>query len=271
MKRVDYKAEVGDLPARRPSAGIQSVEIGMTVLEAFARSASAMSLKQVCQAVNMEPSKVHRYLASLVRCGLLTQYGASGLYDLGPAARRIGLTAMGREDSFAAASKELLWLRDTTGHTVCLTVWGDAGPTLVRWEVGSWPLFWSIKVGSVLPLRGSAIGFMFLAHLPPLLTEPVLKRQKKFVGIGGEKSVPSREEFDKIRAARSIHLQSIMMAGIDVITAPTFDGNGKLSSVIGLLAPSEAFQTDGASRCVRDVEEAARRVSYELGYDPARG
>ena len=270
MKKLNEAADTIGVREKQQSAGIQSVEIGMSVLDAFVRRSSAMSLKQVCQALDMAPSKVHRYLVSFVRCGMLTQFGANGLYDLGPAARRIGLTAMGRLDSFAAASKELLWLRDTTGHTVCLSLWGDAGPTMVRWETGSWPLFWSIRVGSVLPLRGSAIGNTFLAHLPQLLTEPILKHQRQFSGLTRQRSIPSNEELEKIRASPSIHLRSAVMADIDAIAAPTFNGEGKLSSVICLLAPHHALAGAAATRCCRDVEEAARRVSYELGYDPTR-
>lgn len=268
MGKLNDVADTTDLREKQQSAGIGSVEIGMRVLDVFARSASAMSLKQVCQALDMAPSKAHRYLVSFVRCGMLTQFGANGLYDLGPAARRIGLTAAGRLDSFAAASKELFWLRDTTGHTVGLSVWGDAGPTMVRWETGSWPLYISIRVGSTLPLRGSAIGNTFLAHLPRLLTESVLKRQQELAGLTDEKGIASSEELEKIRASPSIHLQSAIIAGVDAITAPTFDGEGNLSSVISLLAPHQSLAGAAGIRCRRNVEEAARRVSYELGYAP---
>jgi DNA-binding IclR family transcriptional regulator len=254
---------------RRQSAGIQSVEIGMSVLEAFARSKSAMSLKQVCQDLEMAPSKVHRYLVSFVRSGMLTQLAANGLYDLGPTARRLGMTAMGRLDSFAAASKELLWLRDTTDQTVCLTIWGDAGPTLIRWESGSIPLLMSIRVGSLLPLAESAIGRLFLAHMPRATILPVLKRQRQLAGLKGDRPSLTEDELAEIRTARSIHLVSALIAGVDAIAAPIFDAGGGLSSVICLLAPHQATVGDAAPRLYRNIEEAARRISYELGYDSA--
>lgn len=261
-------------PERQQSAGIQSVEIGMSVLEAFARSNSAMSLKQVCQDLDMAPSKVHRYLVSFVRCGMLTQFGANGLYDLGPTARRLGTTAMGRLDSFAAASKELFWLRDTTDQTVSLSVWGDGGPTLVRWESGSTPLLISLRVGSILPLAESAIGRLFLAHMPRATVQPILKRQRQLAGLKGDHPGLSDEEMAEIRGARSIHLVSAMIANVDAVAAPVFDADGALSSVICLLAPHNVALGSAAPRLCRDVEEAARRVSYELGHvasDPTSG
>lgn len=264
---VDKPSGGGD---RQQSAGIQSIEIGMSVLDVFAGSSSAMSLKQVCQALGMAPSKVHRYLVSFVRSGMLTQFGANGLYDLGPGARRLGLTAMGRLDTFAVASKELFWLRDVTDQTVSLTIWGDAGPTLVRWETGSLPLLMSVRVGSVLPLGESAIGRMFLAHMPKMITQPVLKRQRQLAGLKGERPSLSDEEIEEIRSAASIHLSSAMIAGVDAVAAPVFDAAGSLSSVISLLAPHQALVGAEAARLRRHVEEAARRVSYELGYVPSR-
>jgi len=253
-------------PGRQQSAGIQSVEIGMSILEAFARSRSAMSLKQVCQDLDMAPSKVHRYLVSFVRSGMLTQFGANGLYDLGPTARRLGMTAMGRLDSFAAASRELLWLRDTTDQTVCLTIWGDGGPTLIRWESGSTPLLMTIRVGSLLPIAESAIGRFFLAHMPRAVIQPVLKRQRQLAGLKGDTPGLTEEEIAEIRSKRSIHLVSALIAGVDAIAAPVFDAEGGLSSVICLLAPHQAAVGEAATRLYRNIEEAARRTSYELGY-----
>lgn len=250
---------------RQKSVGIQSIEIGMRVLEAFARSSTAMSLKQICDELGMAPSKVHRYLVSFVRSGMLSQMGPNGLYDLGPTARRLGLTAMGRLDVFAAASKELLWLRDTTDQTVCLSIWGDGGPTLIRWESGTVPLLMSIRVGSILPLAESAIGRLFLAHMPPASVSEVLARQRRLAGLKGEVPTIKEGELEKVRNSPSIHLVSAMIANVDAIAAPVFEADGSLSSVICLLAPHHAAEGDRAGQLIRSTEEAARRATYELG------
>lgn len=253
---------------QRRSAGIQSIEIGMRLLDVFGGSGSALSLKQVSEAAGMAPSKVHRYLVSLVRSGMLIQLGPNGQYDLGPNARRLGLTAMGRLDPFAIASKHLLQLRDDTGHTVCLTVWGDSGATLVRWESGATPLPVSLRVGSSIPLADSAIGRLFLAHVPRLVTEPVLKRQSSAVPHA-RKGAIAEDELAKLRRQPSLHLASAMIAGIDAVAAPVFDSLGSLSSVICLLAPHHAMAGAARKRIRLQVEQAAQRVSWELGHRSA--
>src|ERR1700704_4775305 len=117
--------------------GIQSVEIAMTVLEALERGAGPMTLTQVAEGCGMQASKVHRYLVSLGRAGLVSQSPRSGRYDLGPSMRRLGAEALRRMDEVGLASEYLPGLRDRTGHAVGLFVWGEHGPVLVRAEHGS--------------------------------------------------------------------------------------------------------------------------------------
>lgn len=248
------------------STGIQSVEIGMTILEAFVTSSAAMSLKQVSVATHMAPSKVHRYLASFVRSGMLIQVAANGLYDLGPTARRLGLAALGRLDAFSVATNGLLKLRDLTGHTVCMTVWGEVGPILVRWETGQEPLILNLRIGSSIPLLDTSIGHTFLAHLPESVTRPALALQQRLAGTEPGREFPSAEELDKVRASRSIYTMSALIEGVDAIAAPVFEGPDRLFSVIALAAPHRSLKEPQLKQIRQQVETIASEVSTELGY-----
>lgn len=248
------------------STGIQSVEIGMAILDAFVNSSSAMSLKQVSIATNMAPSKVHRYLASFVRSGMLVQATTNGLYDLGPEARRLGLAAMGRLDAFSVATNGLLKLRDLTGHTVCMAVWGQGGPILVRWEAGQEPLIVNLRIGSSIPLLDTSIGHTFLAHLPKSITQPALALQQQLAGAETEPKFPTDEALERIRANRSIYTMSALIEGIDAIAAPVFEGTDRLFSVITLAAPHRSLAGKQLDRIRKQVETIAHEISAELGY-----
>src|SRR5258706_337867 len=76
--------------------GIQSVENAMRVLLAIERGYGPVTLSQIAAGSGMQPSKAHRYLVSLCRSGLVSQSPRSGLYDLGPAMRRLGAEALRR-------------------------------------------------------------------------------------------------------------------------------------------------------------------------------
>jgi DNA-binding IclR family transcriptional regulator len=246
------------------SIGIQSVEIGFRILEAFIDEPSALSLKQVSDVCKMAPSKVHRYLVSFVRVGVLVQLNPNGLYDLGPTARRLGIVSMERMDAFAIASNKILKLRDETGHTVLLSVWSDSGPVVVRWEDGTNPLPVSVRIGSTMPLVGSAIGTYFLAHMPKAVTGPVRKRQTQTLGERYPKML-SVAYLEEIRRTDSLHLSSALLPGIDAISAPVFNGQNKLALVICLVAPAKSMQGAAGKKMSMAVAAVGKQISAELG------
>jgi len=86
----DLPADADGLGPARDRQGIQSVEIATTVLLALKKGGSPMGLPQIASLSGVQPSRVHRYLVSLGRVGLVSQSPASGLYDLAPLMRRLG-------------------------------------------------------------------------------------------------------------------------------------------------------------------------------------
>lgn len=145
--------------------GVQSVEVAVTVLRALALAGGPLQLSDLAARVGMAPAKVHRYMASLVETGMVHHRG-SGSYDLGPVAAEIGMAAVARVDAVNRAADAMPALVEETGVTAMLSVWGTRGPTVVRWERARRPLVTVLGVGSVLPIRTTATGRAFAAHLP---------------------------------------------------------------------------------------------------------
>jgi hypothetical protein len=84
--------------------GIQSIEVGLRIVEALTAAMGPQPLKALSQIANIPPSNCHRYLASFVRTGFVIQDTATGRYDLGPLAVRAGLAAIARLDPVATDS-----------------------------------------------------------------------------------------------------------------------------------------------------------------------
>ena len=153
--------------------GIQSVEIGLRVAKVLAESPGALQLKELAARAGLSASKTHRYLVSLTRVGLVQQ--VDGRYDLGGMALGFGLAALARIDVVRSASPALASVRDRTGATTFLAVWGYNGPTIVRWEESSHPVTLNVRVGSTMPLLTSATGRLFAAFLPAEQTDAMLR------------------------------------------------------------------------------------------------
>jgi len=63
-------------------AGIQSVEVGFTLLEVLAKADGPLMLRDLAASANMSAAKAHRYLVSFQRLGLVHQ-DASTTHTMG--------------------------------------------------------------------------------------------------------------------------------------------------------------------------------------------
>src|SRR3954453_20341361 len=106
-------------------AGIQSVEVGFTLLEALSTSRAPLMLRDVAAAAGISPAKAHRYLVSFQRLGLVVQDGTSTRYELGPAALKLGLASLSRLDAVKLARPRLATLVAEIRQSMALAVWGN--------------------------------------------------------------------------------------------------------------------------------------------------
>nr|WP_087573737.1 IclR family transcriptional regulator [Sphingomonas sp. CDS-1] len=242
--------------------GIQSVEIGMRVLAAVAEMPGPSSLSSIAQRADISSSQTHRYLSSLMAAGMVLQTGRSGLYDLASGAIRVGLAALSRIDAFATADDIMRQLVISVRRTGFIAVWGDAGPTIVRWFPGSPPVMAAISIGSSLPLLRSATGQVFYAF-----GERVeMDRQARLLETSDPASIPSdlasfRESILKAGyASNSGHF----IPGLRAIAAPVRDLQGNLVMVAALLADG-GFPLSGDVAAAEALVDACQNISQSIG------
>lgn len=245
--------------------GIQSVETAMRVLLALESGGGALSLSAIAQASGMQPSKVHRYLVSLGRIGLTSQDPASGLYDFGAAMRRLGAEALRRTNEVAVASGHAMRLRDRTGHSVNLAVWGDRGPIVVSWAYGTRPLPLTVRVGATLPLLASSVGQVFLAYLPESLTDEVLGGE-----LRGEETDWTSERVATTRAQIRERGHAVthggVIPGIISVAAPVFAANDPLPLAISVVLPESVGTPDHLAEVISELHSTVTAASHELGH-----
>ena len=248
--------------------GIQSVEIAMTVLEALERGAGPMTLTQVAEGCGMQASKVHRYLVSLGRVGLVSQSPRSGRYDLGPSMRRLGAEALRRMDEVGLASDYLPALRDRTKHTIALLAWGERGPVVMRWEPGAFPLPIIVRVGSTLPVLTTSAGRVFLSYLPNALTVPIVQEAR-----ATDPSSIGDRELSKIKAEVRREGFAVtadaMIPGATAVAAPVFATEASLPLVVVVVLPRSHGAPAIVAEMCGDLLETTRAISAELGHVPS--
>jgi DNA-binding IclR family transcriptional regulator len=257
-----------DMSSRKPKRqqGIQSIEVGVRILQVLARSSRPQMLRDLAAAAEMPAAKAHRYLVSFARMGLVEQHVDSGLYDLGPFALDLGLGALARLEPVTASGPALAELREETGQTVALAVWANHGATIVRWLGADTPVSASLRVGAVLPLTRSATGAAFLAFLPQETTAPFVKKELLEHQRQGLTPV-TREEVDQLitqTRRRGFARTNEFIPGISGIGAPVFDYSGTMTLALVALGYTKPFDAQ-IEKISNAVLRKAETLSQRLG------
>jgi DNA-binding IclR family transcriptional regulator len=221
----------------RDHGGIQSVDIGMSVLKALTLAKGPMSLKEIGIACGMAPSKAHRYLHSLVAGGLAAQQKRSGKYDLGPFALRLGASAIRRIDIVNRVGDQLEDLVDQLHMPAHIAIWSHQGPIAVRWQRTAESLISPDVLGSVFPLLRSATGNVFLSYMPDRLTGPFVAAE-----IQKESELENSIDFDIGEITRTVRGQGYAMTlGTFVphhvgISAPIINWDEEICAAVTVVA-----------------------------------
>lgn len=243
---------------------IRSVEIGARVLEALVESGKEGAyLREVAGKAKLSRSQAHRYLLAFVNTGVVEQDPSGGRYALGPFAVRIGMAALARVEPVQVAGRYLSVLLHELKTTGLLSVWGNYGPTVVRWIDGGLPLFTTLHTGSNLPLQTSATGILFLAFCPQVQTQAVLESERA-AGL----TVPEAELEERVAAARACGYARIygsVIPGLAALAAPVFDADERLVATMSVLARTQGddfFSDSTIAKIKLQAIEASRAIGW---------
>lgn len=248
--------------------GVQSLEVGMSILRAMATGKRSMMLKDIANATDMPPSKVHRYLVSLIRSGLVEQDHLTSRYDLGPFALNLGLVALDRIDRIRLGLTAITELRDAANETVSLAVWSESGPVVVRWERPRRPVTVNVVTGTHLSLLSSAAGRVFAAWLPERQTEALLARElESGKGPSGITTLAQARAMLADVKAQGLAIVSLgyFARGVEAAAAPVFNFRNEITMAISLVGVEGAMDLGPDSPTLAELRRASHALSLRLG------
>ena len=267
-------------------AGIQSVEVGYSLLAVLAAGPGPLMLRDLAASAGMNAAKAHRYLVSFQRLGLVAQDLASNRYDLGPAALRLGLASISRLDSVKLARERLPDLMNRIGHTLALAVWGNQGPTIIHWEESPRAVTVSLRLGDVMPLLSSATGLCFSAFMSPKVSLGDALHPRVALLLNEELEALARRDrlaradlpvssgdvtalLVEVRQRGLARVVGTLLPGVGGFCAPVFDADGHL--VLGMVALGSLASFDAAwdGAVATPLAAAAQQLSSDLGFKGA--
>jgi DNA-binding IclR family transcriptional regulator len=250
--------------------GIQSATVGLRVLKVLADAAGPLHLREIAAAADMDTSNVYRYLVSFGEAALVVQQ-ADTRYDLGPFALEIGLAALRRIDGLDLAIQALNKLVakiDLDGH---VSVFGSAGPTVVRWRGRVHDVVVRVSEGTILAPLTSASGRAWGAFIEPERFEQALQTDLSRTSASEadrkwRRSIFEQQIAEVRRTGLSLSCGERRM-GVDALSTPIFDRDGSIAFVITLLGPPETFDPGLTNAPAFALRQTAVELSHALGAD----
>ncbi len=245
----------------------ESLRRAVQTLDALARAESALSIREIADAVDVSKSAVQRILSSLVETGLAVQDPGSRRYGLGPRTLVLGTAYQKKLDLRSVALPHMTRLRDLTGETVGLSV--RVGDELLHIEqVESLSaLRRSFEIGRTLPLWCGAPSRLFLADLPEAEMREILRRRRTSAIVPADpptaKQLAASVQECRARGYATAYGETI--AGVNTVAGPVRGADGSVVATLSITGPSTRLDEAALTRWAALLLETTGLVSTLLG------
>ena len=271
MRRYDARLKE---PARRMSpskaiskatpagakSSVQSLAKAFRALEAIAASDNDMTLSEIAAAAELDPGTTHRMLNTLVGLGYVART-ESKRFTLTLKVLDLGFRAIGHRDLRTLARPLLRMLVGEVSEAASLGVLNGGDVLYVeRMRAGLTRLGVDIRIGTVIPVTSSVIGWAMLAYLP----EAELRRVLQHHGL-------AEPPADLARQLRTIRKQGYALSasrisnGLCVLAMPVRDKDGYPVAALSVAAPTMRMSLNELEeRALAPLREAAGQIALGL-------
>jgi Transcriptional regulator len=228
-------------------------------------------LADLCKAVGMPKTTVHRMLLTLEDNGYVFQEKQRGEYCLSFKLFSIGSRMLRHSSLVDIARPYCRELLEAVDETVNLCVVSGTEMLVVDKQVTSQMLRQDSIIGSSFPLFQSASGKIFLAFAEPEETEKVLALIKEqSPSTRSEEVMRSlRAELEKVRQTGLAYDYEEVFKGVRCTAAPIYDFQNNLVATLGISAPTVRLNKSTSENIERHLVQTAQKVSLRLGASPS--
>jgi DNA-binding IclR family transcriptional regulator len=251
--------------------GVDAAEVVGQILQALLELRRPARLKDLETKSGIASAKLHRYLVSMGRCGLVTREAGGQGYDFGLLAYRMGQVAAHNENFLSLLAPDLEVFaakldRPELGQVVGIAQWVGRGATVVRWFESNSPLSIRSKPGIALSITASATAKLLAAWQPREVTEPLVRQELQEQGRGKDAAVAAvYREYEQIRSAGIASSKGARRSEVNALCVPVSERGGKVVAGVTMLGMAPHFEASPTSRAAKMLRELGRDLSGRLG------
>jgi len=255
--------------------GVDAAEVVGEILQGMLQTPRPVRLKDLEKQTGIASAKLHRYLVSMLRSGLVAKSADGSRYDFGLLAHRMGQLATHDTDELDLLEpffKDFIdqLQDDDLGQAVGIGRWVGTGATMVKWFERDSPLSIRSNPGAQLGITTSATAKLLAAYLPPEVTKPLVLRELKERDCLTNANVKLVfNDYANIVSAGVANSIGARRTGLNALSTPLFDQSGKVLAAITILGMAPNFEAQLNGRAAELLMALGRQLSLKLGFSPA--
>jgi DNA-binding IclR family transcriptional regulator len=245
--------------------GAQTVYRAISILETFKADHAALTLAEICEAVELTPPTAHRLLRALRSHDLISFDERARTYTLGTGVMRLASVLLNRDDVLSIAGPRLHRLRDLTGETVALHWRVEDHRVCLMENVSAQPIRMASGLGNAYPLVAGAAGKAILAHLPTEDVEHTIEVERR----NGRKfsAAALRADLQGIRERGYARSVGETVPSAAAVAAPILNSAGRAIGSLNVTGPADRLDDALVGTTVPALLSTTREVMEQLGYD----
>ncbi|GGB87209.1 IclR family transcriptional regulator [Marinobacterium zhoushanense] len=265
----DLDTDSTDNPVTPTRQGIGSLELGLKILDTIAQSAHPLSLKELSQRLQLSPSRLYKYLVSLMRTDYIVQ-DRSNCYSLAHASLTLGVAALRRIDPIQLTFQAVEKLNTSKDVTTSVTIWNGHAPLVIKWLDASQPVAVNVRLGIELSPFFSVSGRIFLANLPrQRMLEIVEAFYQSPPALPRHNGTPIQKEafyrhLEEVRERNYCCFYGDYLPDINVMGSAIHDINGNVSSVVSIMGLAGDIDVRPGGPYHRALLSCTRQVTDQI-------
>jgi DNA-binding IclR family transcriptional regulator len=247
------------------SAGVQSVDRALTILEVLARVGEA-GVTEIAGELGVHKSTAFRLVTTLEAHRLVEQTTERGRYRLGVGVLRLAGATTARLDLVQEARPVCRQLAADTGETVNIAVLSESSALYLDQIAGSSALQPHNWVGQHIPLHATSNGKVLLSGLDDQRVTDLLGTLSRYTATTITKKGKLREELALVREQGYAVAVDELEEGLTAVAAPIRNAHGDVVASMSVSGPTFRLPEKRVEDVVRLLVEAAAEVSHRLGW-----
>jgi DNA-binding IclR family transcriptional regulator len=247
------------------SAGVQSVDRALTILEVLARVGEA-GVTEIAGELGVHKSTAFRLVTTLEAHRLVEQTTERGRYRLGVGVLRLAGATTARLDLVQEARPLCRQLAAETGETVNIAVLSESSALYLDQIAGSSALQPHNWVGQHIPLHATSNGKVLLSGLDDDRVKELLGTLSRYTTTTITKKGKLREELALVREQGYAVAVDELEEGLTAVAAPIRNAHGDVVASMSVSGPTFRLPEERVGDVVRLLVEAAAEVSHRLGW-----